>query len=357
MPILTCCCANAGTAVATSAKRTRRLRSTIQLTCSARIQGRAADYSSRSPSRGGRQKIFAQPLAPRHGRAQIEAVDDGKAKPAGRHGVAFRRAVFVEGDLHAGDARHGFDLVDQRRRRMAVARPVRSEQHDAVAFAAIVVEKIPLAPLVEPDHGVDPARAIEIGPLVGKTQMRLDNGFADGFEIEHAGIAGKILPHPFTAPRLDCGVRLGMHDPVVEGALAGRLAGDMPPPARLAVDHGDVGGDMSAVQQRHPEMTGRVVPDVIGFRSEHPAADAHALEIDDRLGKDRVARRRHAVRSGIEILAQRQRKLVVDEAMRRVPLPSVAILRRNIGGGVDMREILQAPRIGFADRHVQATEL
>src|SRR5580704_17737795 len=62
-------------------------------------------------------------------------------------------------------------------------------------------------------------------------------------------------------------------------------------------------------------------------------------------------RRRHAVRRGGEILAQRQRQLVIYEAMRRIPLPGIAVFRRYIGGGVDVREILQSPRIGFTDRH------
>ena len=51
------------------------------------------------------------------------------------------------------------------------------------------------------------------------------------------------------------------------------------------------------------------------------------------------------------LLAQRHGELVVDPAMRRIPLPGVAVLGRNIGGGLDVREILQAPGIGFADRH------
>ncbi len=98
-------------------------------------------------------------------------------------------------------------------------------------------------------------------------------------------------------------------------------------------------------------MARRIVLDVIGFRFEHAAADTHALEIDDGFGKYRIARRRHTVRTGIEILAERQIELVVDEAVRRVPLPGIAVLGRDIGGGIDVREILLAPRIGFADGH------
>ncbi len=142
-----------------------------------------------------------------------------------------------------------------------------------------------------------------------------------------------------------------MHRPIVEGALPGRLAGDVPPPARHAVDDGDVGGDVAAVEQGHPEMTGRVMPIVIGLRMKNAAADAHALEIDNRLGEHREARRRRPVRTGIEVLAQRHRELVIDPAMRRIPLPGVAIFGRNVRSGFDMRKILQAPGIGFPDRH------
>src|SRR5580693_878600 len=277
MPILTCCCcANAGTSVAKSAKAAIRLRSTMHGTCSTNSIATARDYNSGYPFRGSRQEEFAEPLAARHSRAQVEAVDDGEAKTARRHGVLLRRAVLVKSDLDAGHSRYRFDVVDQRRRRMPIAAPVRSEQHDAITLAAIVVGKIPFLPLVKCDYRVDPTRAVEIGPLVGKPQMRLDDGRADGFEIEHAAIARKISPHPFAATLFDPGIRFGMQDPVIEGALARRFAGGVPPPARLAVDDGNVGRDMPAVEQRHPEVAGRVMLKVIGFRIKHAAADAHA---------------------------------------------------------------------------------
>jgi hypothetical protein len=37
--------------------------------------------------------------------------------------------------------------------------------------------------------------------------------------------------------------------------------------------------------------------------------------------------------------------------MSRIPLPSVAVLGRDIDVGFDVRKILQAPGIGFVDRH------
>src|ERR1700683_1339607 len=93
--------------------------------------------------------------------------------------------------------------------------------------------------------------------------MRLDDGSADGLEVEHAGIAAQVFSDPSAAAFLNLGVRLGMDGPVVKGALTGRRTGDMPPPTRFAIDHGDVGGDMTPLQQRHPEMAGRVIPLII----------------------------------------------------------------------------------------------
>src|SRR5580692_9951795 len=164
---------------------------------------------------GLRQKIFPQPLARVERLAEIETVDDGEAETARRHGVPFRRAVFVEGDLHAGDAGYALDRVNQRLRRMPVAAAVRSEQHDAVTFAAVVVVKIPVVVFIEADQRIDPAGTVEIGPLVGEAQMRLDDGAADGFEIEHAGKAGEMFLRPGAATALNLGVRLGMYGPVV----------------------------------------------------------------------------------------------------------------------------------------------
>ena len=57
------------------------------------------------------------------------------------------------------------------------------------------------------------------------------------------------------------------------------------------------------------------------------------------------------MRTGIKPLTERNGEFVVDPALRRVPLPGVAILGRNIGGCCYMGEILQSPGIGFADWH------
>jgi hypothetical protein len=183
--------------------------------------------------------------------------------------------------------------------------------------------------------------------------MHLDHAAADGLGVEDAGIALEMPADPRAAIVLDAGIVRGMHGPIVEGAFPAGLSGDVAPPARLALDDRHVRADMAAIEQRHPHLPGREARLVFRRRAEDAARDPHALEVDDRLGEHGKARRRHAVRSGIETLAQRDRDLVVDPAMIRVPKPGIAVLGRNVHvrRTVDAFEILQAPGVGFADRH------
>ena len=160
-----------------------------------------------------------------------------------------------------------------------------------------------------------------------------------------------MFAYPRAAARFDLRLRLGVDRPVIKCAPARRLARDVPPPARLAVDNRQVGRHVAAFEQPHPEMAGRRMRLVVGLRPEHTAADTHAFEIDDRLGENRKPRRLGAVGPGLDPLALRYRQLVVDPAMRRVPLPGVAVLGSDIDVGLDVRKILQTPGIGFVDRH------
>ena len=96
--------------------------------------------------------------------AEIEAVHDREPEAARRHRVLARRLVLVEGDLHARHGRHRAHLIDERLRRMAIARPVRAEQHHAVAVAAVRCRDSPsdcadrAAPAPRPSPGrKDPA--------------------------------------------------------------------------------------------------------------------------------------------------------------------------------------------------------
>src|SRR5882757_10985890 len=126
------------------------------------------------------EEMRAQDFAAGKARLTAPGVDDGKAKAAGRHRVLGGRLVFVEGDLHARYAREIADLRHQRRWRVLVMGPVRTEQHDTEAVAAVAVGELPDAPIVKADHRLDPASAVEVGPLVAQPQMHLDHAAADG---------------------------------------------------------------------------------------------------------------------------------------------------------------------------------
>src|SRR5262245_57082491 len=103
--------------------------------------------------------------------------------------MVLRRLVLVEGDLHARYPRHGRDLLHQRRWGMAITTAPWSAQHEAIAVAAIGIGVPPHAVAIERHEGLDPAGSVEIRPLVGEPQMCLDDGAADGLQVENAGEA------------------------------------------------------------------------------------------------------------------------------------------------------------------------
>src|SRR5579885_2641408 len=160
---------------------------------------------------------------------EVETVDDGETEAPGRHRMLFWRSVLMEGNLQTGYAWTALDLIHQRRRRMPIP-AVRAEQHHAVAFAAILIIKVPFAALIQADHRLDPAGTEKVRPLIGKAQVRLDDAPAERFQIDHAGIAGKLPPQPGAAIGLNALHRLGMYGPVVESAAASGFTGDVPPP-------------------------------------------------------------------------------------------------------------------------------
>src|SRR6516164_8589423 len=135
-----------------------------------------------------------------------------------------------------------------------------------------------------------------------------------------------MLPHPGAAARFNLRFGRGMDRPVIKGALARRLGGDVPPPVWLAVNHRQVRRHVTAFKKLHPEMSRRGMGFVIGLGPENTAANPHALEIDDRLGENRKPWRLGAVWPSLKPLAVRHHKLIVDPAVRRIPLPGVAVL-------------------------------
>src|ERR1035438_5817733 len=85
---------------------------------------------------------------------------------------------------------------------MAILPPVRTEEHDAVSDAPIVLGALPCAVLIEPHNGCQPGLAIQIRPLIRESKMNFDQAITDRFNIEHARVAAEIWPYPLTAIRL-----------------------------------------------------------------------------------------------------------------------------------------------------------
>src|SRR6185312_665625 len=120
---------------------------------------------------------------------------------------------------------------------MAIAPPVRHEQHDAVTAPPRGVVEPPSAVPVEADQRLDPAvAAVQVGPLVGEAQVRLDYAAADRLEIDEAGVAGEVRATPRAAAVLDRAVGVRAHVPIIERAVAAGDAARMTPPLRDAID-------------------------------------------------------------------------------------------------------------------------
>src|SRR5215470_11796604 len=124
----------------------------------------------------GSGEVRGELAARRQPGAEVPAVDHREPEAARRHAVLIRRAILMKGDLHARHARDPQRLLDQLARRMAKRMAVRTEQDDAVAVAPRLVGEVPALLVIEPHHRRDPGvAAIEVWPLVGEAQMRLDD--------------------------------------------------------------------------------------------------------------------------------------------------------------------------------------
>ena len=111
---------------------------------------------------------------------------------------------------------------------------------------------------------------------------------------------------------------------------------------------------MPAFEQRHPHVAGREA--LLVFGGERRTRLPTPMPLRLVIGLENTGKRGGATPcgAGIEPLALRHRDLVVDPAMLGIPKPRIAVFGRNVDvGRTDgMLEILQAPGIGFADRHV-----
>jgi len=116
---------------------------------------------------------------------------------------------------------------------VAIAPPVWTEQHHAVSVAAVGIGELPSPLVIETHERLDPAGAIEVGPLVAHAQMHFDDASADGLGIEDAGVALEMAGESTcrNSPRWPPS-RPGVHRPMVEGPFLSRFTGHVPPPAR-----------------------------------------------------------------------------------------------------------------------------
>ena len=111
----------------------------------------------------------------------------------------------MKGHLDAGNALPVEKFIDCGVIRFFVAGTMRSEEHDTVTGPAVLIAIIPTAARIEIDDRVDPTRTVEVGPLIGEAQVRLDNLGADGLEIHAASIASEVAAQPIAAVAFDFG--------------------------------------------------------------------------------------------------------------------------------------------------------
>ena len=109
----------------------------------------------------------------------------------------------MKGHLNAGDALPAEKFIDCGVIGFFVAGTMRSEEHDAVTGPAALIAITPTAARIEINNRVDPTRTIEVGPLIGEAQVRLDNFGANGLEINAARIASEMAAQPIAAITFD----------------------------------------------------------------------------------------------------------------------------------------------------------
>src|SRR6266511_281595 len=158
----------------------------------------------------------AQHLSRGSASLQIKGVYHGETKAAGRHGVALGLLILMKSDLQARDARHSPHLRHERRRRMAIAPPMRTEQHHAVSVTPVRIGEVPSPLVIEAHECLDPAGAVEVRPLIAHAQVHFDDTAADGLGVDDAGIALEMPADPRAAIVLDGTIACGVHRPMVE---------------------------------------------------------------------------------------------------------------------------------------------
>lgn len=263
-------------------------------------------------------------------------------------------AILVKRDLDAGHTGHRKDFLDPYRGRMSPSPTHRTEQHDAEPVSAPAVGKSPIVARVEVDQRVDPSVTVQIRPLIAHPQMYFDRRAADRLEIDHASVVVKMGGDPSAERRFQRGLRIRMDGPVVECATSRRTAGSVTPPARIAAHDCGIRTDVPAVEQGHPHVARRPVAFVVNTRSEDAGSQPHPLQVDDRFREHGKARRERTVCPCCQSLAACNGDAVIHPPMPGIPGPCVAVFSGNSDRcrAAGVREVLEAPRIDFADWHV-----
>src|SRR4029078_951844 len=167
----------------------------------------------------GRKALGDEP-ARRESGLQILPVDDGESEAARRCGMVFRWFRLMKGNLETHDARHGAYRALQLGRRVAIVPAMPAEEDNGIAIATLsFLGEMPAFLGIKPNERLGPALAIEVGPLVGKTQMRFDDAPTEGLDIEHAGVAAEVPAHPCADIVLQHRAACAVDDPIVEHAV------------------------------------------------------------------------------------------------------------------------------------------
>ena len=122
-------------------------------------------------------------------------------------------------------------------RGMPVTPAVRQEERHGESIAPMFIGKVPSMVTIQPDQRFHPSVAVQIRPLVGEAQMRLDDRGADGLQVEHPAVVSEMPPNPVRKKGLQFRLRSRLHRPVVEHALRCCQSRRMPDPAHFAIQH------------------------------------------------------------------------------------------------------------------------
>src|SRR5207244_7602891 len=186
----------------------------------------------------------------------------------------------------------------------------------AVAHLPRRVGKAPATVRVELDEALHPARPVEIDPPIREPEVGLDDRPADRLEVHEPRVSGEVAAEPLATVRLERRQRLGLHGPVVEGPVAERQTGRVPPPDGLAVQDRHVTAHVRAAENGHPAASGLLLPIVLRSRLDDLPADPHAPAIVDGLAEHPEASRGDPVRAVLDSLRLPAPRLAASPTLR-----------------------------------------